>query len=77
MNSLSLSLSLSQHTQVLCIHLKRFRFTSFVRTKLNTSVSFPLHSLDMSPYTTNPKASAKRGRAIYDLAAVVVHHGSG
>ena len=96
--SLSLSLSLhlpslpvpfsspsllpSPTLQVLCVHLKRFRFNSFIRTKLNTPISFPLHSLDMAPFTTTDtktSSSSRRSRSwtIYDLAAVVVHHGSG
>ena len=36
--------------QVLCLHLKRFRFTSFLRSKVDVYVEFPLKGLDISPY---------------------------
>jgi ubiquitin carboxyl-terminal hydrolase 3 len=64
---------------VLCIHLKRFRFNSFVRTKISTPVLFPLSGLDMTQFTVAGREEGKRRRKgnIYDLAAVVVHHGSG
>ncbi|XP_031560730.1 ubiquitin carboxyl-terminal hydrolase 3-like [Actinia tenebrosa] len=35
---------------VLSLQLKRFRFQSFLRTKLETYVQFPMRGLDMSPY---------------------------
>ena len=70
--------------QVLCIHLKRFRFTSCVRMKLSLPIGFPLSGLDMGQFTV---AGGRRGggggggggetNSVYDLAAVVVHHGSG
>lgn len=61
---------------VLCLHLKRFKFQAFHRSKVDTYVQFPMKGLDMSPYCLqdqdeNPKAF------LFDLAAVVVHHGSG
>lgn len=61
---------------MLCIHLKRFHFTTFSRTKLNTMVWFPLEGLDMAPYTVDYRASSRQ-RLLYDLVAIVVHHGSG
>ena len=36
--------------QVLCLHLKRFKFVSFHRSKIDTTVEFPLEDLDMSDY---------------------------
>ena len=36
--------------QVLCLHLKRFKFVSFHRSKIDTTVEFPLENLDMSDY---------------------------
>ena len=66
--------------QVLCVHLKRFYFRAFSRTKINTMVHFPLHGLDLSPYTSSSSkdsSSRRRTRIVYDLAAIVVHHGSG
>lgn len=36
--------------QVLCLHLKRFKFVSFHRSKIDTPVEFPLENLDMKDY---------------------------
>ena len=35
---------------MLCLHLKRFKFVSFHRSKIDTTVEFPLEDLDMSDY---------------------------
>ncbi|KAL4717043.1 hypothetical protein ACJJTC_016930 [Scirpophaga incertulas] len=65
---------------VLCLHLKRFRWHNYFRTKVDTSISFPLRALDMSRYVLanvpDTRRSGLRGH-LYDLAAVIVHHGSG
>ncbi|KPI98358.1 Ubiquitin carboxyl-terminal hydrolase 3 [Papilio xuthus] len=58
---------------VLCLHLKRFRWHNYFRTKVDTSISFPLRALDMSRFVPG---SPPRDH-LYDLAAVIVHHGSG
>nr|XP_026493141.1 ubiquitin carboxyl-terminal hydrolase 3-like isoform X1 [Vanessa tameamea] len=65
---------------VLCLHLKRFRWHNYFRTKVDTSISFPLSSLDMSRFVlANVPDTRRSGRGsfLYDLAAVIVHHGSG
>ncbi|CAK1580886.1 unnamed protein product [Parnassius mnemosyne] len=76
---------------VLCLHLKRFRWHNYFRTKVDTSISFPLRALDMarfvphadshpagpSPARHAPPAPASPDAHLYDLAAVIVHHGSG
>ncbi|XP_030853729.1 ubiquitin carboxyl-terminal hydrolase 20 [Strongylocentrotus purpuratus] len=61
--------------EVLCIHLKRFRHESFTSycSKLNNYVSFPLDSLDMTPYLSK---DCKNKCATYDLSAVICHHGT-
>ncbi|KAJ0175042.1 hypothetical protein K1T71_009183 [Dendrolimus kikuchii] len=61
---------------VLCLHLKRFRWHNYFRTKVDTSISFPLRALDMSEFALGG-GSQPRDQGLYDLAAVIVHHGSG
>uniref|UniRef100_A0A0K2VCM1 Ubiquitin carboxyl-terminal hydrolase n=3 Tax=Lepeophtheirus salmonis TaxID=72036 RepID=A0A0K2VCM1_LEPSM len=65
---------------VLCLHIKRFRWSPYSRTKLDTHVSFPLSGLDMSDYlltNLHETRCSNAGSSLYDLAAVIVHHGSG
>lgn len=63
---------------VLCIHLKRFRYSPHGRTKVDTFVRFPNKELNMNPYLlrSSQYRTSVKGQ-LYDLAAVVVHHGSG
>lgn len=65
---------------VLCLHLKRFRWHNFFRTKIDTNITFPVTALDMSQYVLSNLHDTRRsgsGSNLYDLAAVIVHHGSG
>lgn len=65
---------------VLCLHLKRFRWNNFFRTKVDTSINFPVNALDMSQFVLSDIPDTRRsptGTNLYDLAAVIVHHGSG
>lgn len=65
---------------VLCLHLKRFRWINFYRMKLDTDVSFPIEFLDMSDFVLHDVRDTRQscmGSNVYDLAAVIVHHGSG
>ncbi|XP_064608522.1 ubiquitin carboxyl-terminal hydrolase 3-like [Liolophura sinensis] len=65
---------------VLCLHIKRFRWNTCFRVKLETFVDFPLRGLDMSRYVLNNLHETRgsySGSNEYDLAAVIVHHGSG
>ena len=39
--------------QVLCLHLKRFRWNLYFRVKVDTYVEFPLNGLNMSHYVLN------------------------
>ncbi|XP_061825433.1 ubiquitin carboxyl-terminal hydrolase 3 [Nerophis lumbriciformis] len=61
--------------KVLCLHLKRFHWTAFLRNKVDTYVEFPLKDLDMKGYLLEESLLA--GSCLYDLVAIVVHHGSG
>ncbi|PNF21373.1 Ubiquitin carboxyl-terminal hydrolase 3 [Cryptotermes secundus] len=65
---------------VLCLHLKRFRWQNSLRTKIDTHISFPVTALDMSQFVLSSLHETRRsgmGSNLYDLAAVIVHHGSG
>ncbi|XP_075753756.1 ubiquitin carboxyl-terminal hydrolase 3 isoform X2 [Pelodiscus sinensis] len=62
--------------KVLCLHLKRFHWTEYLRNKVDTYVEFPLRGLDMKCFLLEPENSGPES-CLYDLAAVVVHHGSG
>lgn len=65
---------------VLCLHIKRFRWSNFFRTKVDLRIKFPLKSLDMSQYVLNNVPETRRSNLnnnVYDLATVIVHHGNG
>lgn len=65
---------------VLCLHIKRFRWNNFFRTKIDLRIKFPIKSLDMSQYVLNNGPETRRSSSsnnVYDLAAVIVHHGNG
>ncbi|XP_023217442.1 ubiquitin carboxyl-terminal hydrolase 3-like isoform X1 [Centruroides sculpturatus] len=65
---------------VLCLHLKRFRWNTYFRTKLDTYVKFPIKGLDMNKFmlsNMHETRGTSGGSTLYDLAAVIVHHGSG
>lgn len=64
---------------VLCLHLKRFKWATSYRQKLECYVEFPLANLDMNKYILDMHETRGTtiGSNIYDLAAVIVHHGSG
>ena len=58
--------------EVLCVHFKRFRFDTYLSTKISRHIAFPLTDLDLSQYrkdSDNPLSST------YDLTAVVTHYG--
>lgn len=70
---------------VLCLHLKRFRWNNYFRTKLDNYVQFPVEGLDMTKFILSNMVTQEMhetrgsgiGSSLYDLAAVIVHHGSG
>jgi ubiquitin carboxyl-terminal hydrolase 3 len=57
---------------VLCLHLKRFRWTTRLHGKVVTRITFPLRSFDIAPFCVDHTQST-----VFDLASVVRHHGSG
>lgn len=67
--------------QVLCLHLKRFRWNNtHFRTKIDADIAFPTTALDMSQFVLSNLHETRQsgaGTNLYDLAAVIVHHGSG
>lgn len=73
--------SIRRLPNVLCLHIKRFRWNNFFRTKIDIRVKFPLESLDLSQYVLNSGPDTRRrstnSNNVYDLAATVVHHGNG
>lgn len=72
--------ALALFSQVLCLHIKRFRWCNSYRSKVDTQVDFPMESLDMSAFTVRGVTGTRLGAQnshLYDLAAVIVHHGSG
>ncbi|XP_019326882.1 PREDICTED: ubiquitin carboxyl-terminal hydrolase 8 isoform X3 [Aptenodytes forsteri] len=56
---------------VLLVHLKRFSYDGRWKQKLQTSVDFPLETLDLSQYVIGPKNNLKR----YNLFSVSNHYG--
>lgn len=71
---------------ILIIHLKRFKYNHYsslnymsnYREKIDTTIKFPIHNLDMSPYcsssTTTDDNYSLQSR--YDLYGIVNHRGS-
>ena len=60
---------------ILVIHLKRFKFESNQRYKINKLVDFPIYDLDMSKYKKFESCLDKKNDK-YDLYAVVNHFGT-
>ncbi|XP_017297008.1 ubiquitin carboxyl-terminal hydrolase 8 [Kryptolebias marmoratus] len=56
---------------ILLVHLKRFSYEGRWKQKLQTSVDFPLDSLDLSQYVIGPKQNLKR----YNLYGLSNHYG--
>ncbi|XP_028257794.1 ubiquitin carboxyl-terminal hydrolase 8 isoform X2 [Parambassis ranga] len=56
---------------IVLVHLKRFSYEGRWKQKLQTSVDFPLDSLDLSQYVIGPKQGLKR----YNLYGVSNHYG--
>jgi len=63
--------------EILCIHIKRFRYDSyFSSSKISDQVTFPLNDLDMSPFIARRKnMNNNNDTYFYDLVAVINHRG--
>ncbi|CAH2057210.1 unnamed protein product, partial [Iphiclides podalirius] len=59
--------------EVLCVHLKRFRHELMFSAKVAARVSFPVHDLNMAPYT-HKECTSRVTR--YALCAVICHAGT-
>ena len=58
--------------EVLCIHLKRFKYDDYIPSKISTPVVFPLEGLSLRPYLSN---HTPQTHSIYDLVAIINHRG--
>lgn len=69
-------LSLWRLPVVLIIQLKRFSFTrSIFRDKIDKMVEFPVSGLNVSPFCSGPTSDGRDSPPVYDLFAVINHHG--
>jgi len=59
---------------ILIIHLKRFSYTRWSRSKISALIKFPLDGLDISGWIENPDVS--KNDCIYDCFGVSNHSGS-
>ena len=61
--------------EVLCIHLKRFRFDAYISTKISRRISFPLTGLDLKAFMKQEPQKDTHKNHVYDLNAVITHYG--
>eukprot|EP01116_Phalansterium_solitarium_P005627 TRINITY_DN1744_c0_g1_i1.p1 TRINITY_DN1744_c0_g1~~TRINITY_DN1744_c0_g1_i1.p1 ORF type:complete len:901 (+),score=200.55 TRINITY_DN1744_c0_g1_i1:82-2784(+) len=63
--------------EVLCLHIKRFRYDSYWSSKISDQVVFPLRGLDLRPFiATADGLGLPEDFATYDLLALINHQGS-
>lgn len=65
-------MSIVKLPEVLCIHLKRFRFDAYFSSKISRHIAFPMHDLDMGSYV---KETVRQGNSTYELCAIITHYG--
>ncbi|CAG8554169.1 15402_t:CDS:10 [Dentiscutata erythropus] len=66
-------LRITRLPESLCIQIKRFRFDSYLSTKIVTNVQFPMEDLDMSPYCKESRDSLDNSK--YSLYGLIHHRG--
>ena len=67
-------MSIVELPEVLCIHLKRFRYDAYISTnKISRHIKFPLTGLSMVPFLK--QGCAAGGGHLYNLDAVITHYG--
>jgi ubiquitin carboxyl-terminal hydrolase 20/33 len=64
-------MSIIEAPEVLCIHLKRFRYDAFFMSKISRHIQFPLNNLNLSSYMKSKDQSSCN----YRLFSVIVHIG--
>ncbi len=62
-------------SQVLCLHLKRFRWTEMDKGKVEMPVQFPLRDLDVTRFVHPAHLEPPDRRLTYDLVGIITHHG--
>lgn len=66
-------MKISKLPEVLCVHLKRFRFDTFHPSKIGRHISYPLEGLDLGPYL---KEEVLEGDSVlYELSSIITHIG--
>lgn len=81
-HSATKALRIHRFPRCLVLHIKRFKGLNRTHYKLSSNVSFPLHGLNLAPFSTAAaagKAASHSGRGapgLYDLYAVSNHTGS-
>jgi len=65
-------LKIERIPEYLVISLKRFKYTSMYRTKINCTIKFPMKDLDLNKYLIE---GSQQDCKSYDLLAVVNHNG--
>jgi ubiquitin C-terminal hydrolase len=68
----SKKLDLWRLPEILVVHLKRFSYSRYMKNKIDTFVSFPIHNLNMNKYV---KQTIGDQQPMYELYAVINHYG--
>lgn len=79
-HSATKALRIHRFPHCLVLHIKRFKGFNRTHYKLSSNVTFPLHGLNLAPFSTAVKGASRSDReqppGLYDLYAVSNHTGS-